>query len=105
MPVTQYPHTATVVITTDSGEDENGYPLPPVTQTVELICRAEPNTQNAVVYAPDGTAFQFKYVIYVKAGQSDVPVNSNISIALENGEVTGIVKMYSKGQLNARIWV
>jgi hypothetical protein len=135
--VTQYPHIATVILTTDGGRDGKGYPLPPVETIITLICRAEVNTSNAIINTADGSTYNFKYVVYIKAGQTEIPVSSRVTqiatagtglvIFTDDGQpivtedigsplVTegngpgpylsiGIVKMYSKGQFNARLWL
>lgn len=132
--IKQYPHTATVIITGDTGTDSKGYPLPPSQRTVTLICRAEPNARNAIIYTGDGRAYNFSYTVYIKAGQEEIPVNSRLTLISDSasGQVlftddgsvlmtdnndsiasglvnsvqkNGIVKMYSKGQFNARLWL
>lgn len=133
--IIQYPHIATIIFTTDSGADDKGYPLPPTESTVSLICRAEPNSSNAIINTADGRAYNFMYILYIQIGQADIPVNSRVTqIAFagtgqilftddgsslmtdDNSSITtstpanniqgdGIVKMYSRGQLNARLWL
>ena len=86
MSVIQYPHIASVIVTTAGGTDASGYPLPPSERTILLLCRAEPNTSNAIIYLPDGSTYAFKYIVYIKAGQESIPVNSRITqIAVAGG--------------------
>jgi len=132
--VKQYPHIATIILTTDGGRDDKGYPLPPDESIITLVCRAEPNSSNAIIYTQDGAAYNYKYVVYIQKGQSDVPVGSrvtqiadpstgqiiftddgqsintqnNFSLVTNSGLLpssNNIVKRYSNGQLNTRIWL
>lgn len=103
--VVQYPHTADITQVTDVGTDSNGYPIPPMTETISVICRGEPNSRNAVINMPDGTAYQYSYTVYIKRGQVDVDIGSDITLHLSDRNISGKVKMYSRGQLNQRIWI
>lgn len=103
--VVQYKDTLKVTITTPGGEDENGYPLPPSEVVKELKCRAEVNSRNAVVYLGDGTAFVYSYLIQIKKGQIDVPLNTDVTLVLSQGEVSGKAMFYKRDQLHSRLWI
>jgi len=104
--VRQYPHR--LVITTKSGstQDGNGNWQPGTETTTEKICRAEPNSRNATVKAEDGTAIQFDFNVYMPLPVDTIAVGTKIEVYSGDELLsTNTVKRFSKGQLNARLWL
>lgn len=69
-------------------------------------CRAELNTQAKKIVLPDGTAYEYSSLIFCALSTPDIEPGCNVLVM--DGTVTrieGIVKMFSRGQLNCRIWV
>jgi hypothetical protein len=132
--IRQYPHIATVILVTNNGRDAKGYPVAPSENVITITCRAEPNSSNAIIKTADGTAYNYRFVVYMPLGQADVPIGSRVTqiTFIEGGQIlftddgsainadnnnsivtgagnpvsgNGIVKMFSRGQLNARLWL
>lgn len=104
--VKQYPHR--LVITTKSGstQDGNGNWVPGTDTIIEKGCRAEPNGRNATVKAADGTAIVFDYTVYLPLPIDTIVVGSKVDV-YSGGELlaTNTVKRFTRGQLNARLWL
>ena len=69
-------------------------------------CRAEINSQAAKIILQDGTAYEYAALIYCPLLTPDIAEGTKIIVM--DGTITrieGIVKAFSRGQLNLRIWV
>lgn len=90
-------------------EDENGdIVIPPgVVTTFELSCRFEPNSKGETIVTNDGKVHLYNWMIYMEAGQPDVPNYVHVFGYNEDGSVKGhgVVERFDRGQLNARAWV
>jgi hypothetical protein len=104
--VKQYPHRLVITTATGSVQDGNGNWVPGSSSTIEKTCRAEPNNKNAQVKTADGTAVIFDFTVYLPLPVDSIAVGANVSVY--NGiELIGknTVKRFTKGQLNARVWL
>jgi hypothetical protein len=104
--VRQYPHRLVITTVSGSTQDGNGNWQAVTTSTIEKTCRAEPNNKNAQIKAVDGTAIVFDFTVYMPLPVDIIAVGSKVS--LYNGDEllsTNTVKRFSKGQLNARLWL
>lgn len=104
--VKQYPHTLKITTTAGSSQDGNGNWVPGSTSTVEKPCRAEPNSRNAQVKAADGTAIVFDFTVYMPLPVDAIAVGSKVEVYSGDELLsTNNVKRFTKGQLNARLWL
>lgn len=109
--IIQYPHILRFDIVTGGVEeiDENGDTVivPGQATTIEVKCRFEPNADGQVIVSADGAKLEFGWIVYMPLDQ--IVVESGIMIRGYTGDdqliAEGDVKRYSKGQLNARLWV
>lgn len=105
--VKQYPHTIT--FTTVSGSTFNettGDWSGGTTATVTKVCRAEINSGNGLIAAPDGTQIRYDWTVYMPLPQSTIIAGTNVQV--KNGDevlCNARVKQFSAGQLNARVWL
>jgi hypothetical protein len=104
--VKQYPHRLVITTVGASTQDGNGNWQSGSPVTVEKSCRAEPNNKNAQVKTVDGTAIVFDYTVYMPLSVDSIAVGSKVSV-YSGAELlsTNTVKRFSKGQLNAQLWL
>jgi hypothetical protein len=104
--VKQYPHILKLTITTPASQDGSGNWVPGSTSNVEVSCRFETNAGDAFVKLDQGETVKYDGIVYMPL--SDVNIAPGTSVEVLNGaEVLskGTVKRFSKGQLNARVWL
>lgn len=73
---------------------------------LEMPCRVELRSSAGYISSADGKLIEFQSIIYLPLPTPEVYIDQTISV--KNGDViklTGTVKQFSKGQLNARIWI
>lgn len=104
--VKQYPHTLKITTVSGSVQDGNGNWQPGTPIMVEKVCRAEPNSRNAMVKADDGTQVVFDFTVYMPLPADSIAVGAQVKV-YNGDELLGAstVKRFSKGQLNARLWL
>lgn len=102
----QYPHIASVFGTGQGVRNENtgdwvaGDPESALT----FKCRAEPQAGNGVIENKDGSVINFNWILYCPLDTPTLLIGTTIIIyGLTQG--TDMVKRFSKGQLNTRIWL
>lgn len=106
--VIQYNHTATITTQgTDASQDADGNWIPgtPGTTTTE-DCRAESASGNGYITGIDGTKIDYSWIVYFPQDVPFIKVGSQITVM--NGTepvLSDTVKRFSRGQLNARIWL
>lgn len=69
-------------------------------------CRAEINSKAQQIVLEDGSTYTYSSLIYCPLDVPDIPCGTKILVL--DGTVTrieGIVKGFSRGQFNCRIWV
>lgn len=104
--IKQYPHRLVITTTTGSVQDGNGNWEPGSTSTTEKACRAEPNSKNAQVKTADGTAVIFDFTVYLPLPVDSIAVGTTVSVYSGNDLLgKNTVKRFTKGQLNARVWL
>lgn len=104
--ITQHPHTITFTTVTGGTEDSNGDWSGGSSSTVTKNCRAEINSRNGFVAAPDGTQIRYDWTVYMPLPQSTIAPGTSVEV--KNGEEVlckSTVKQFSAGQLNARVWL
>lgn len=104
--VKQYPHTLTITTTSGSIQDGNGNWVPGSISHTFKNCRAEPNNKNAMVKADDGTQVVFDFTVYIPLPVDIIAVGAQVKV-YDGDQLLGAntVKRFSKGQLNARVWL
>lgn len=108
--VKQYPYT--IRITSAAGNStlnasgdwvKPGGALP---AAVEISCRHETRSGVGYVKTGDGKIVEFQCIVYMPLPVPDVQIDTQVTIM--NGEtqlITGTVKHFVRGQLNARLWL
>lgn len=107
----RYPHKLKFNVIGSESEpyqDGNGdWLIPTNTETeVELSCRAEPNGQGKVIAGEDGNSLVYSWSVYM--AKDAVKVEYGQAIEVYNGAellAKGNCLMFSRGQMNARLWV
>lgn len=106
--VKQYPHTLKLTVAVTSTQDESGdWVVDDDPQSETIKCRAEPSSGNVVIETSDGRVIRPDWVVYMPLPVDCIKEGTALEIIDENGDSLGIgtVKRFSRGQLNARIWV
>lgn len=107
MVVNQYPHKILFSSATDSTRDADGNWIAGTTGVqLDKDCRAEVNGSSGYIVSPDGSRIDFAWLVYLPLPVD--PVAEGTSVTVKDGDVTiatDTVKRFSKGQLNARIWL
>ena len=101
----QYPHSITITTLSGSTLDSSGNWTVGTAQTVTRECRAEVNSKNGLIVAADGTQIRYDWVVYMP--KSDV-VTPGSQVEIKDGDrvlCKSIVKQFSQGQLNQRLWL
>ena len=106
-PVSQYPHRVSLSAKASSVLDDNGNWVSADAAQVDLVGRAEVASANAIIAGSDGQQIKAKWIVYLPLPIDFVRVGCDIEVWQEdtNKILTDTVKRFSKGQLNARIWV
>lgn len=102
--VKQYPHTLFVSSLAATATDENGNWQQSETTTTEHPCRYEPNDKGLLVETAGGQSLVYSGIVY---GKFD-GIGTGALVEIKNGDLTiakGNAKLFSKGQLNSRIWL
>jgi hypothetical protein len=104
--VTQYPHsftyqlpgTSTLNEATGNWSSTNG-------AEKTITCRAEPNKGDSFINGADGNRILYDYVLYMPLPVDEIVPGTNVSLTVGLLNVKNTVKRFSKGQLNARLWL
>jgi hypothetical protein len=104
--IEQYPHTLTATISGSSVQDANGNWQTTGPTTVVTTCRAEPNTGGGKIKSADGTVIDYAWTVFMPLPMEKIPHGTVIEV-VHGAEVLlkDAVKRFSRGQLNARIWL
>lgn len=107
----RYPHKLKFNIVGSESEpyqDDNGdWVVPENTTTeVELSCRAEPNGQGKMIAGVDGNNLVYAWTIYL--AKDAMKLEYGQAVQVYNGTellASGSCIMFSRGQMNSRLWV
>lgn len=103
MVVVQYPDILTYSIQGTGIQDENGnWIVDGIDQEFELKCRAEPASGNGLIKNVDGTVINYSWIVYLPLPVEEIAVGTEVTI---ESKLKDTVKRFSRGQLNARIWL
>lgn len=73
---------------------------------VQIPCRTETRSSVGYVQTTDGKMTEFQCIVYMPLPVADVQVDTSVTVLNGNTPlINGIVKHFSRGQLNARIWL
>jgi hypothetical protein len=105
--VVQYPHKLVLTSVGNSSQDGNGNWIAGSPSSLEIICRAEANDKGRSIQTGDGIQIIYAWLIYAPIPIADIVHGTKVVIQDENDNQIGggDVKRFSKGQLNARIWL
>lgn len=106
--VTKYPHKMTLTITTGSTQDSNGDWIAGTTMVIEKECRAEPSGGNGYISGPDGSKINYSWIVYMPLPVDKILEGVTIEV-IDKKTSESILKdkviRFSRGQLNARLWL
>jgi hypothetical protein len=77
-----------------------------VSDPVAIECRYEPAGGNGLMITEAGKQFRYNGIAYMLQGVQELPEGAQVEI--KNAGVTLVkdtIKLFSRGQLNARAWV
>lgn len=109
--VRQYPHTVKIYSIPDSVRDENGDWIPGGAPTMVLKkgraeVRSGNNNANAYITGSDGVQITFFCIVYLPLPIDRFPPGTLVEVLDGDQQIVrSTIKQFSKGQLNARIWV
>ena len=104
----QHPYDLFVWIKTGGGQVVNGRPVPETGDWQFVAkCRDEVNSDGQTVQVPDGNAFVYDSIIFLKKWVSALKRNERVKVVDGNGVIRleKIIKNFNDGQLNCRVWV
>ncbi|MEN0095898.1 MAG: hypothetical protein AAGB30_10985 [Pedobacter sp.] len=74
--------------------------------TSSIGCRAELNSKGEMVLSNDGTELAYTFIVYLPAGSPGFEFGQEVYVVDQSGsKFTGTVKLFKRGQLNARLWL
>jgi hypothetical protein len=104
--VTIYPHTVTIRSVGDSTQDGDGNFEPGSDSSFGFKGRFETNSKSNILTAADGKQIVYSGIVYGKYSTPNIAIGADIEVANDNGPIAkGKVLQFSRGQLNARIWI
>jgi hypothetical protein len=105
--VKQYPHTLILTAVEDTPMDGNGNWITGHEVSISLKGRAEPNSKGQMIASQDGTQVLFDWMVYMPLPADEITPGTRIVLKDEDGNQfgEGTIKRYSRGQMNARIWL
>lgn len=105
--VIQYPHTGKVYLPGDSQRDATGnWIASDVSLQLQTKCRAEPARGSQYVVGLNGQQITFWCIVYMPIPDDEVKPGMLFEVwDGENLIIKTDVKQFSRGQLNARVWL
>jgi hypothetical protein len=105
--VSQYPHRLIAMqYESEAVQDENGDWVPQNSSLIDQACRAEPNSKGGFIPVADGKSYLFEWVVYLPLPVTELKLGTKVTIEWNGQEFgKGTVQRFSRGQLNARIWL
>ena len=110
--ISQYPHTIKFFIPAESTRDANGDWVIPATPPTELVKkgRAElkhsSSVSTAYIHGEDGVQLQYQCIIYLPLPVPILLPGTQVQVWDGNRLIAeSNIKQFSKGQLNARVWI
>lgn len=105
--VIQYPNIGKAYLPAASSQDGNGdWVRGAETLQFETSCRVEPASSNQFITQADGRQITFTSIVYMPAPAADIKPGAFFEVW--RGSVLIVrepVKQFSRGQLNARVWL
>lgn len=104
--ITQYPHIMTFTPVASSTRDASGNWVPVPGTEKSISCRAEPSNGNGLVSGPDGLKIKYDWVVFIPLPVDVINLGTIVSVFYGDDLLAKQkVLRFSKGQLNARIWL
>ncbi len=103
----QYPHLIVLTTVSDTVQDAQGNWTAGTVETLEALrCRFEANSKGAMIPSADGTKVDFDGTVYMPLPVLDILPGTK-AVVYNNAKVLSNNKIirFSKGQLNARLWL
>lgn len=99
-----------MILTVEIGtvQDGNGDFVPGTKEIIEKDCRAEPSGGNGYIKTADGTAVNYSWIVYFGLPVDKIVEGTEIEV-VDQKTLESILKdkvlRFSRGQLNARVWL
>ena len=104
--MTQYPDTITITTAASAYQNASGVWVQGATGNYEFSCRAEVNSMGRKIVSADGALIDYSFLIYMPVSTVVIPPGSDYVLnALNNGTISGRVRLAKNGQLNSRLWL
>src|SRR5690348_9137036 len=105
--VTQYPHTITITSVSGNDKDISGNWQKGSASTFQYSGRFETNSGSNFLTAADGRQVQYSGIIYSSYATPNINIGASVEVVDESGgpKAKGKVIQFSRGQLNARVWI
>lgn len=104
--VKQYPYAGKAIVTGDSVKVGSSWIEAEPTTILETKCRVEPARSSQYLQGQDGKSITYNSIVYMPIPSVDLKPGTLFEVW--DGEkliVREMVKQYSRGQLNARVWL
>ncbi len=98
----------TVSTSSEPYQDDDGNWVIPENSEFENVvkCRAEPNGTGRVIAGEDGKSIVYSYTIYLPKDIKSLNYGQKVDVLLNDDIIaSGTVMMFSRGQMNSRIWI
>lgn len=106
MSVIQYPHIGKAYLPGDSVKVGTVWTESGSSLDLETRCRVEPRGESQYITGIDGKHITFSSIVYMPIPAKEIKVGTLFEVW--DGEILKVredVKQFSKGQLNARVWL
>lgn len=102
-----YPHTLNGTITGNAVQDaETGDWIQGAQTSFSIKCRAESEDAIGFVNEKDGVKIDYSWVVYMTRSVPAIQIGTVVTVSGEGGIfLKDTVKRFSRGQLNARVWL
>lgn len=96
----------TIIFQAESTQDGQGNVIPGAEQKQEFAGRFELNTKGAFIIGDNGKRIEHTGVFYAPLNIGSVPLGATAKVLKhDGGAFEAVVQQFSRGQLNARIWL
>ena len=105
--VIQYNHTGIINLPGSSVQGADGnWPEGVSEVQFETVCRAEPSKGNSYIIGQGGKRIEFSCIVYMPIPEQEIKPGTLFEVWDGERQIVNTdVKQFSKGQLNARVWL
>ncbi|HEY4207984.1 MAG TPA: hypothetical protein VGM31_14270 [Puia sp.] len=106
-PVFQYPHILSLTTIATSAQDGQGNWVAGAATITQRPCRQEPSSGGRYLVGAGGMKIYYDFVLYMPLPSETIAAGTKAEVYDQENSllVSGTIKRFNKGQLNARAWV